>query len=51
VSDQSRVFQVVLLQEGFDVVGDRVVSVYFVMRRVAVVAGVDGIDGAVESAG
>jgi hypothetical protein len=40
--------QTVLLQEGFDIVGDGSIVVDFVVRGVAVVSRVNGVDWAVE---
>jgi hypothetical protein len=51
VSDERCVFEAVFLEEGFDIVGEGGVSVEFVVGRVAVVPGVDGVDWAVEGAG
>jgi hypothetical protein len=50
VSDKRGVLEVVLLQESFDVFGKSGVVVCLIVRRVTVVARVDGIDGAAEDA-
>jgi hypothetical protein len=51
VSDERRIFERVLRQKGLNVVGDSVVSVCVVMRRFAMVARVNCVDGAVKGAG
>jgi hypothetical protein len=50
VPDERGVLEVVLREEGFDVFGEGRVVVRLVVRRVAVVARVDGVDGAAEEA-
>lgn len=51
MADESCIFEVVLLQKGFNVVGEGGVVVDFVVRGVAMVARVDSIYGTVESTG
>ena len=51
VADQRAVLDVLLLQEALDVLGESGVVVSGIVRRVAVVAQVDRIDGSVQLAG
>jgi len=51
VSDEGGIFEAVLLEESFDVVGKGGVGVDFVVWGVAVVACVDGVDWAGEGTG
>jgi hypothetical protein len=50
VPDERGVLEVVFREEGFDVFGEGRVVVRLVVRRFAVVARVDGVDGAAEDA-
>ena len=51
VADQSAVLDVLLLEEALDILGESGVVVSGIVRRVAVVAQVDRIDGSVQLAG
>jgi hypothetical protein len=50
VADEGCLLEIVLLEEGFDIVGDGSIVVDFVVRGVAVVPRVNGVDWAIESA-
>jgi hypothetical protein len=50
VSNERRILQLVLFEKGFYIFGERSVRVYTVMWRVAVISGVDCVDGSFEDA-
>lgn len=50
MSDERRILEIVFPEEGFHVIGDRGIGVELFVRGVAVISGIYGVYGAIESA-